>query len=732
MPLPLIALDLPSMGEPQAIAPPAVVSTEWVDRSVPSPAGLASGVEKNQPESLPMEAIQLEGPPSETSQAEIVQLETRSSERLVVPDSWEQLNEATVASDTADYDTPSPSGEAVEYQTLPEDGSWIRILADRQAMDVQRQVVTATGDVLVQFGRDQIAAEQIWVNLNNRYLRAEGEVFLNRNQQVVEGDTATYNLLQGTGNLTQARGSLQISTLAEDFSTTFPNDSATDAIDPFNYRLLGQGSISQVTSPGGVSFSLNAAAAMFGAERSRAGRLRFEADQLSFDATGWYGENLRLTNDPFSPPELELRGNRVSFVPKSETEDELCIENPRLVFDHGLSLPLVRPCYQFQNGQLPADFLNPLLVNLGYDSRDRDGFFIDREFPVVEVGTFQIAVAPQFYLSRWLGSSGGGLFDPANVGLVARARGNLGPRTTTLGVVSLPGLDLNNFADRVRAKLRVQRLVGTHRLGVEYTYRDRLFNGTLGFQDVQASAGLLLESPVIPLGTSGLNLGYQVSGQYVTANTDRPDLLEPGTVEGLTSLFRAQGAVDLSHRFLLWQGEAKPSTATEGLRFSPRPLVPSLSLSTGLRGVATYYSSSNLQESLDARIQLSGQVGHLSRNYLDYTQFNLGLFRGFIGGDDSPFLFDRQVDRSVISGGVVQQIYGPVLLGVQTAFNLNTGREIDTSVSLEYRRRTYGLVAHYSPTRETGFLGFRLSQFDWTGPTDPFDSDSPTSTLPLQ
>ena len=400
MPLPLIALDLPSMGEPQAIAPPAVVSTEWVDRSVPSPAGLASGVEKTQPESLPMEAIQLEGPPSETSQAEIVQLETRSSERLVVPDSWEQLNEATVASGTADYDTPSPSGEAVEYQTLPEDGSWIRILADRQAMDVQRQVVTATGDVLVQFGRDQIAAEQIWVNLNNRYLRAEGEVFLNRNQQVVEGDTATYNLLQGTGNLTQARGSLQISTLAEDFSTTFPNDSATDAIDPFNYRLLGQGSISQVTSPGGVSFSLNAAAAMFGAERSRAGRLRFEADQLSFDATGWYGENLRLTNDPFSPPELELRGNRVSFVPKSETEDELCIENPRLVFDHGLSLPLVRPCYQFQNGQLPADFLNPLLVNLGYDSRDRDGFFIDREFPVVEVGTFQIAVAPQFYLSR--------------------------------------------------------------------------------------------------------------------------------------------------------------------------------------------------------------------------------------------------------------------------------------------------------------------------------------------
>ncbi|MEB3290576.1 MAG: DUF3769 domain-containing protein [Leptolyngbya sp.] len=637
---------------------------------------------------------------------------------------------------TEGTDEPGPArdglGDTIEDPDLPEDGTWIRIVADRQAMDVQRQVVTATGDVRVQFGRDNITADHLWINLNHRYLRAEGGVLLNRNQQVLEGETATYNLLQGAGSLTQARGSLQIATLTEDFSTTFPNDLATDALDPFNARLQGQGSISQVTSPGGVSFSLNGAAAMFGSERSDLGRLRFEAGSLSFDASGWYGENLRMTNDPFSPPELELRGNRVSFIPNSEAESELCIENPRLVFDQRLSLPLLRPCYQFQNGELPANFLNPLMINLGYDSRDRDGFFIDREFPVFAVGDFQVAVAPQFYLSRWLGESGGDLFDPANVGLVARARGNLGPRTATLGFVSLPGLDLGNFADRVRAKLRVQRLVGNHRLGVEYTYRDRLFNGTLGFQDVQTSAGLLLESPVFPLGESGLDLSYQVSGQYVTATTDRPDLLEPGIAEGLVSLFRTQGAVDLSRRFLLWQGEAKPSTATEGLRFSPRPLVPSLSLAAGLRGVGTYYSSNNFQESLDVRVQLSGQVGHLSRNYLDYTQFNLGLFRGFIGGNDSPFLFDRQVDSRVISGGLVQQIYGPVLLGVQTAFNLNTGQEIDTSFSLEYRRRSYGLVAHYSPTRETGFLGFRLSQFDWAGPTDPFDRGSLTPTLEIQ
>lgn len=786
MPLPLVPLDLPPMVAPQAMAPPAIVSTEWVDRFIPSPMGLASVAEEtyagetraistDNPTDSPTDRS-ADGPPdpsgpgwadeataaramaaAEPTETEPTETERLESERLESVGSGsveEYAQELEGATDEqpelspAESDRPesAPSepdpSEPGNIPNAPEepdhdreltaDIPFIRILADRQALDVPRQVVTANGNVLVQFGTDQIAAERIWINLNNRYLRAEGEVFLNRNRQIVEGDTATYNLLQGAGSLTQARGSLEISTLANDFSTVFPSDLSTDAADPIETRIQGQGSISQVTSPGGVSFSLSPAATMFGAERPGTGRVRFEASQLSFDADGWYGENLRLTNDPFSPPELELRGNRVSFTPRSENEDELCIENPRLVFDQGLSLPLVRPCYQFQNGELPANFLNPLLINLGYDNRDRDGLFIDREFTALEMGNFRVSVAPQFYLSRWLGESGGNLFDPANVGLVSRARGNLGPRTTALGLVSLSGLDLDNFADRVRANLRVQQLVGTHRLSAEYTYRDRLFNGSLGFQNVQSSVGLLLESPIIALGETGLNLSYQLSGQYVTANTDRQDLLEPGTTVGLTSLFRAQGSVDLSRRFLLWQGVAKPSTATEGLRFSPRPLVPSLALTAGLRGTATYYSSNNGQESLDARVRLLGQVGHLSRNYFDYTQFNLGFSRGFIGGDDSPFLFDRQVDRSILSGGIVQQIYGPILLGFQTAFNLSTGREIDTSFSLEYRRRTYGLTVRYSPTRETGFLGFRLSQFDWVGQTDPFDSNVTNPDLQVQ
>jgi hypothetical protein len=87
-----------------------------------------------------------------------------------------------------------------------------------------------------------------------------------------------------------------------------------------------------------------------------------------------------------------------------------------------------------------------------------------------------------------------------------------------------------------------------------------------------------------------------------------------------------------------------------------------------------------------------------------------------VGESRSPVLFDRAVDQNVLSGGILQQIYGPILLGFQTSFNVDTGQKIDTSLIFEYRRRTYSISVRYSPIQETGLVEFRLSNFNWTSP----------------
>jgi hypothetical protein len=621
-----------------------------------------------------------------------------------------------------EVETPEILEDGSSEPLRPDQVTELILRADRQSYDPIQQIITASGDVLVQIGNAQLAAEQIWVNLENRYLRAEGDVFFNRNEQILEGETATYNLLQGSGEITDARGELSLETVSSDLAS-IPFANETFGPTPLDYRLEQTGSISSVTSAGGLTLGTDADRDIFGGEDGGISRIRFESDVIYFDADGWYAEELRLTNDPFSPPEIELRGNSVSLVPLNEEEAELYIENPRLVFDQGFTVPLFKERYLIQRGQIATDEINPLPTGVGVDGRDRDGLFIERELDLETNSPLQLTVVPQFYIGRWLNDSDYDLFDPSNFGVVARLNGPLGPRISATGLVSVPGLDLENFSDRLRASIRTQQLIGDHRLSLEYSYRDRLFNGSLGFQDVQTSLGVLLQSPRIELGDTKIALTYQASGQYVTADTDRADLLASGESRGLASLFRFQGAVDLGRRFTLWRGEPLPATPTEGLRYSPIPVVPFLSLRVGLRGVATYYTNDVLQENLEARLSLSGQIGHLSRNYFDYTQFNLGYSKSFVGGEDSPFLFDRSVDRNVLSGGIIQQIYGPILVGFQTSLNLDSGDDIDTDIILEYRRRAYGVLLQYSPSRDTGFIGFRISDFDWTGRPRPFDAD---------
>jgi len=77
--------------------------------------------------------------------------------------------------------------------------------------------------------------------------------------------------------------------------------------------------------------------------------------------------------------------------------------------------------------------------------------------------------------------------------------------------------------------LWLRQIIGTripHTLALEYSYRDRLFNGSLGFQTVQSSLGGVNLSRH-SLGKTGINLSYQAGAQYINAETDRKTYWNP-------------------------------------------------------------------------------------------------------------------------------------------------------------------------------------------------------------
>ena len=670
----------------------------------------------------PLEPEDLEGDtlPSETNtieaETDVEPLETEDPGKTALPSETNELIQNI-------EQTPQPT----ELEAGADFVNTLELTADQQEYDPERQVIIAQGNVVMQVANGLLDADQLWINLANRFAVAKGNVTLTRGEQILRGERVEYNFTQGQGTFFNASGDIFLPSLGSDISSPLPNDIAAQANLPISDRLTNQ-PVQNVRGTGGLTFGTGSISVPTGGgtpnfdpeAQGNVRRFRFEAARIEFDAEGWQAEDVRVTNDPFSPPELELRADTAQLRTISLTQDELLASNARLVFDQGFTLPLLRRRLLLNRGNVDDDDLNPLVTSFGIDGEDRGGAFVESTFKVVSSDRASVRITPQFLIERFNSTADRDPTDLSVYGLVADARTQLSPRTSIQGEVSLSSLELDDLENNTRLNVRGQQLVGDHTLTLAYSFRDRLFNGSLGFQDVQNSVGAVLTSPVIQVGGAGLNLSYQASAQYINAETDRDELLEPIRDNDRVSLGRFQASAALSQGLMLWQGKRLPPTATEGLRYTPNPVTPFLRLSAGLRGVATYYTNDDFQGTITGSISIAGQIGHFSRPYFDYTRFNLTYSQALLIGTESPFEFDRAKDRQVISAGIIQQIYGPIRAGFQTSLNLESDEEINTDLILEYSRRTYGLLFRFNPVQRIGFVGLRISDFVWTGSSPAF------------
>lgn len=655
-----------------------------------------------------------------------VQIEFKSRSQPNQPltiDSHTQKPSISVAQSTNTTQPQSqPSGQTSPANTPPASPRIVEITSDRQEYDEQRQVVTAIGNVVVRFDGAVVDADRVQVNLNNLIAVGEGNVALTRGEQVLRGQRFTYNVVQDSGELQNGSGEIFIPSAGQDLSF-LPTDVTAGGVParPLSDRIR-QNQPRQASSPGGLNVNIAGSANVRNLPQPPQGgqvrRVRFEAERVDFYPRGWVAQDVRLTNDPFSPPELEIRADTVTLTREAPLVDRIKTERQRLVFDQGFSVPIPKDEQVIDRREREV---TPGLFSIGYDGDQRGGLFIERSFKPINTEGATFSLTPQLFVQKAVQSGTGNI--ASIFGLKSRLNATLSPRTTLQGSGLLTSFDLGDIEDNLRASLRLRQFLGDenrpHTLALEYSYRDRLYNGTLGFQTVQSSFGGIITSPIIPLGNSGLNLSYQAGAQFINADTDRQDLLEPIRTNNRISLSRLQASAALDGGILLWQGKGLPATPTEGLRYTANPVVPYLRAFGGLRGTTSYYSNGDSQNTLFATVGLEGQFGHFSKPFLDYTAFNISYSQGLNSGL-SPFLFDRSVDNKVLSAGITQQLYGPFRVGFQTSINLDTGERSSTDYVLEYSRRTYGITIRYNPVLELGGISFRISDFNWSGGTDPF------------
>jgi hypothetical protein len=602
----------------------------------------------------------------------------------------------------------------------------VEVTSDRQEYDEQRRIITAVGNVVVRFDGAVVDADRLQVNLDNLIAAGEGNVTLTRGDQILRGQRFTYNFVQDSGELLNGRGEIYVPSTQTDFAFS-PAGVAAGGVPkrPPSDRIRANQPLSGVSSPRQLDVTIGGQSNASNIPPPKAGgavnRLRFEAEHIDFYPQGWQAKDARITNDPYSPPELELRADTITLTREAPLVDRITTRGQRLVLDQTISLPI--PLNQRTIDRRERD-VTPAIFSPGYDGDRRDGLYVERGFPIIDTERTTWTVTPQLLVQKAVAEGTSNL--ASLFAVKTKISSVLNPRAVIEGTGELTSFDFDNVEESLRVNLGLRQIVGNrlpHILNVQYNYRNRLYNGTLGYQTVQSSFGGIITSPMIPLG-NGFNLNYQGSTQYIDANTDRQDLLEPIRENDRISLGRFQASADLSKGLLLWQGKPLPATASQGLRYTANPVVPYLQAIAGVTGTTSYYTNGDNQSTLTGRIGLLGQIGHFSRPFFDYTAFNITYSQGLNSGL-SPFLFDRFVDNKVLSAGISQQIYGPVRLGFQTSINLDTGKETSTDYILEYSRRTYGITLRYNPVLELGGFSIRISDFNWGGGTDPFSEVKP-------
>ena len=624
-----------------------------------------------------------------------------------------------------------------------EPGNAVELIADQQEYDSQRQVITAKGKVEMRFANAVLLADLLRVNLPDRVAVAEGNVVLKRGDQIIRGDRFEYYFVQDKGIVFNAKGEIYQKGTGRDFSPSLPTDPSRNLVPNqiLSDRLAVNQPLQRVTTAEGFRFVFSsnlqqleqATQGQGGIQSPQSGgqvnRVRFEAERVEFDRDKWEGTNVRLTNDPFSPPEMEVRAERATYRNIAPFVDELTMTDSRIVLDQTISVPTFQDRLIFDRRAR-----QPGLVSFGYDGRDRGGLFLQRGFTLIDTPTVNFKLAPQYLIQKVISPNGYPEANPTNdscepispcaFGLIANFDATFTERTSLLAVASFSSLDLSALNDHLRSQITLQQKIGDlnspHDLRLQYNYRERLFNGSLGFQTVNNSFGVIVVSPTFSLGNTGIQLSYQGSIQSIYAPTDQQELLNGNSENDLVNLVRYQGAVSLSRGFRLWQGEALPPTPDAGLRYTPTPVLPFFELQVGMTGVSSLYSNGGSQPSISGNIGFLGQIGHFSRPFFDYTGFNL-TYSTAARGSESPFLFDRFVDTETLSWGITQQIYGPLRLGVQSSFNLQSGEQISTDYYLEYSRRTFNFLIRYNPELQIGSISLRISDFNWIGNPGPFD-----------
>jgi len=595
---------------------------------------------------------------------------------------------------------------------------------------VQDDIFYAEGNVYLFLPYGIFKADKISYDSKNKIFKAYDNLKFDKGRQYFTADYLEYDLKLYKGRLDNVYGIVDFTSIPKDLGIVIQNkenkcnEKTSNLIDlPAEVELLNSQNLSlknrQLRQEVGFDFS-------------KITHWRFKADQINFNNGKLESELIYFTNDPFNKPQFMVRSK--DFTAEKVLDKKVFQSNQTYIdFDEKISLPIGK--------RTISDRGVSSKWGVGYETKDKDGFYINRESEPIEIGkNFSLNIKQYFLIQRLItGESNAFRNNDSSVvskkiktdidfldyfSTNAKFSGELS-QFNIESDLDIKTFNPKRFYDAFSFDFNVSKNIYSYSNIKEESEKDCIVSDSKKTAEnfkIDIGYYSLFNRDNLYLG-NGLKILNQYNFERNNFKKDYSLIIDFGQFKGkslsnqekLKELSRFGYIVSFAHDYQISNFNNDSEKYSISYKNTPKLIDKGLFLSSKISSGFYQYSNSESQNIISFSVGPKLQIGNLKKNLFDYTKISVKP-EFLVKNKQSPFQFDDFNNDSRLKIEFSQQLYGPIILSFEGDYNINNnssnyGLIENKNYSLFLSRRAYSINLKYFENNKSILLGFEIFNF---------------------
>ena len=247
---------------------------------------------------------------------------------------------------------------------------------DSDTQYLEDDIFYAEGNVNILLPNGILNADKISYDKNSKIFKAYSNLNVTKGNQFFKADFLEYNFIESKGYIKNIFGILNFETINNDLK--LKNKIIVNEVSPnTNLDLNDLPSEVELLNSTNERYKNSIAEKKIRFNFSKIKNWRFNSKRIDLEGNKWRADLINFTNDPFNKPQLIIKSKK--FVGEINNSKTKFISNSTsLNFEDKITIPII-------GRRTITNDDNNLRWGIGYESGDKDGFFILRNFDSVEL-----------------------------------------------------------------------------------------------------------------------------------------------------------------------------------------------------------------------------------------------------------------------------------------------------------------------------------------------------------